>query len=67
MGILDNFRGAQEMMKGMSPDQIKDLLEKAKESKGMMESFIKEEVERMIKERGLVTREEVAKMIADSK
>lgn len=55
------------MLKGMDPSQIKDLLEKAKESKHMMEKYIREEVERMIAERQLVSREEVQKMIDASK
>ncbi len=67
MGILDQLKGAGDMLKGLSPDQIRDLMEKAKESKHMMESMIKEEVEKMIKQRGLVSREEVEKMIAASK
>lgn len=66
MGMFDQLRGAGEMLKGMDPTQIKDLLEKAKESKGMMEQFIKDEVQRMIREEQLVTRAEVATMIAEA-
>jgi ferritin-like protein len=67
MSIFGQLKGAQEMLKGMSPDQIKDLLEKAKESKGMMEDVIREEVEKAIKARNLVSREEVERMIRESK
>lgn len=67
MSIFGQLKGAQEMLKGMSPEQISDLLEKAKESKSLMEDAIKEQVERIIKERQLVSREEVAKMISESK
>lgn len=63
MGILDQLKGAGEMLKGMSPDQIKELMEKAKESQHMMQSYIKEEVERIIKERDLVSRKDVERMI----
>ncbi len=67
MSIFGQLKGAQEMLKGMSPDQIKDLLEKAKESKGMMEEVIREEVEKAIRARNLVSREEVERMIRESK
>ena len=66
MGILDQLKGAGDMLKGMNPDQIKDLLEKAKESKGMMDTFIAEAVEKEIALRGLVSRDEVARMIAEA-
>jgi nitrogen regulatory protein PII-like uncharacterized protein len=67
MSIFGQLKGAQEMLKGMSPDQIRDLLEKAKESKGMMEEVIREEVEKAIRARNLVSREEVERMIRESK
>jgi len=66
MGVFDQLRGAGEMLKGMNPDQIKDLLDKAKESKNMMEQFINDEVQRIIKEKQLVSREEVATMIQEA-
>lgn len=67
MGILNQLKGAGDMLKGMSPEQIKELMEKAKESRNMMEDIIKEEVEKTIRARNLVSREEVEKMIAASK
>lgn len=63
MGILNQLKGAGDMLKGMSPEQIKELMEKAKESRGMMEDLIREEVEKVIRDRNLVTREEVERMI----
>lgn len=63
MGILDQLKGAGDMLKGMSPDQIKELMEKAKESQHMMQSYIRDEVERIIKERDLVSRDEVRRML----
>lgn len=67
MSIFGQLKGAQEMLKGMSPDQIKDLLEKAKEQQGMIEEVIRKEVDKIVKERGLVSREEVERMIRDAK
>jgi BMFP domain-containing protein YqiC len=67
MGILDQLKGAGDMLKGMDPEQIKELLEKAKDSKDMMQTFVREEVEKIIKDMNLVSREEVEKMIAASK
>lgn len=67
MGIFDQLKGAGEMLKGMSPDQIKDLMEKAKESKHMMEQMVRDEVEKIIRERDLISRAEVQRMIQESK
>ena len=67
MGILDQLKGAGDMLKGMDPEQIKELLEKAKDSKDMMQTFVREEVEKIIKDMNLVSRGEVEKMIAASK
>lgn len=67
MGILDQLKGAGDMLKGMDPEQIKELLEKAKDSKDMMQSFVREEVEKVIKDKNLISRDEVEKMIAANK
>lgn len=88
MGIFDQLRAAQDMMKGMSPEEQKALMEQAKEAQKMMKEdpekfkqmqeqakaaekmmkiMIEKEVNLRIKELGLVTREEVRKMIGSSK
>ena len=70
MSILDNLKGlkgAQDMLKGMSPEQVKQLMQQAQESKGMMENLIREEVEKAIREKGLVSRAEVERMIKESR
>ncbi len=67
MSIFGQLKGAGDMLKGMSPEQIRQLMEQAKESKSMMEQVIREEVEKAIREKGLVSREEVERMIAASK
>lgn len=67
MGILNQLKGAGDMLKGMSPEQIRELMEKAKESKAMMEDLIRDEVEKAIREKDLVSREEVERLIAASR
>ncbi len=51
------------MLKGMSPDQISQLMKQAQDSKAMMEDMVRKLVEAEIKRRDLVTREEVQKML----
>ncbi len=67
MGIFDQIKAAQEMMKNMSPDQISALMKQAQESKKMMDETIRRGVEEEIKNRGLVTREEVEQMIRENR
>ena len=57
--MLDQFKMAADMMKGMSPDQIKQLMEQAKNSQKMLEDQIKRVVDEEIKKRDLISREEV--------
>ncbi len=60
------MKAAQEMMKGMSPDQISGLMKQAQDSKTMMEDMVKKLVEEEIKHKNLVSRDEVKRMIEDS-
>ena len=57
--MFDQFKMAADMMKGMSPDQIKQLMEQAKNSQKMLEDQIKRVVDEEIKKRDLISREEV--------
>ena len=65
MGIFDQFKQASEMLKGMSPEQIKDMMAQAKEQKVMMEEVIRKGVEEEIKKRNLISKEEVLKLLKD--
>ncbi len=65
MGIFDQFKAASDMLKGMSPEQIKNLMEQAKEQKTLMEDTIRKSVEEEIKKRGLISRDEVLKILKD--
>lgn len=63
MGILDQFKTASSMLKNMSPDQIQQLMEQAKESQKMLDGQIRKIVDEEIKRRGLVSRDEVEQML----
>ena len=65
MGMFDQFKVASEMMKGMSPEQIKELMDQAKGAKDMMREEIKKGVEEEIKKREFISREEAQKMIRE--
>ncbi|MEK7643001.1 MAG: hypothetical protein AAB372_00930 [Patescibacteria group bacterium] len=67
MGMFDQLRAAQEMMKNMSPEQIQGLMKQAQDSKSMMEDMVKKLVAEEVTKRNLMSRDEVARMIAQSK
>lgn len=51
------------MMKGMSPEQIKQMMEQAKNSQKMIEDQIRKVVDEEIKKRDLISREEARRML----
>lgn len=51
------------MLKKMTPDQIRELMAQTKDSQRLLEEQIKKVVDEEIRRRGLVSREEVEKMI----
>jgi len=61
--MFDNIKAAKEMMKNMSPDQMKDLMGQAQNYKSQMDETIKAAVAEEIKRLDLVSRSEVMKMI----
>ena len=61
--MFDQFKMAADMMKGMSPDQIKQLMEQAKNSQKVLEDQIKRVVDEEIKKRDLMSREEIMKLL----
>lgn len=67
MGMMDQMKMAQQMMKNMSPGEIKEMMEQAKESQKMLNDQITKAVESEIERRGLVDRDEVQRMIDASK
>jgi len=67
MGMMENMKMASDMMKNMSPEQMDQLMKQAKESKTQMDEDIRKIVREEIASMGLVSRDEVEKMIADKK
>ena len=63
MSFMDQFKMASEMMKNMKPEELSKMMEQAKESKKMMEDMVRKVVAEEIKARGLVSKEEVEKMM----
>jgi polyhydroxyalkanoate synthesis regulator phasin len=63
MGIFNQFKEAHEAMKNMSPDEIRQMMDQAKETQKMLDDMIEKKVEAMIKDKDLVSRDEVKKMI----
>ncbi|PIR04630.1 MAG: hypothetical protein COV57_03560 [Candidatus Liptonbacteria bacterium CG11_big_fil_rev_8_21_14_0_20_35_14] len=63
MGIFDQFKMAQNMMKNMSPEEIKQMMEQAKESQKMLDGQIRKIVEEEIKSRNLISKDEVERLI----
>ena len=61
--MFDNLKMARDMMKNMSPEQIKELMESAKGQQKMLEDTVAKIVEQEIKKKELVSREEVEKII----
>jgi polyhydroxyalkanoate synthesis regulator phasin len=63
MGIFNQFKEAHEAMKNMSPDEIRQMMDQAKETQKMLDDMIEKKVEAMIKDKDLVSRDEVKRMI----
>ena len=66
MGMFDQFKIAADMMKGMSPEQIKQLMEQAKNSQQMIDDQIRKVVDEEIKKRDLISRKEALEMLSKS-
>lgn len=63
MGIFDQMKAAQEMMKNMSPDDLRNMMKQAEDSKKMLEEMVKKAVEEEIVERDLISRSEAEKLL----
>lgn len=59
------MKAAQDMMKNMSPEQIQELMAQAKEAQKSMAEQTKQALDAEIQRRGLVSREDVRKMLED--
>jgi sialic acid synthase SpsE len=63
MGIFDQMKAAQEMMKNMSPDDLRNMMKQAEDSKKMLEEMVKKAVEEEIAKRDLISRSEAEKLL----
>jgi polyhydroxyalkanoate synthesis regulator phasin len=63
MGIFNQFKEAQEAMKNMSPDEVQQMMDQAKEAQKQLETMIEKKVEEAIRDKDLVSKEEVRKMV----
>lgn len=65
MGIFDQlgqFKAAQEALKGMSPEQVQQLMSQAGSMQKIMEETVRKAVEEEIKKRNLIDKDEVERM-----
>jgi uncharacterized protein YycO len=53
MSFFDQVKAAQAMMKGKSPDEIKEMIAQAKEAQSAMEDMVRKIVVEELKKRGL--------------
>lgn len=53
MGFFDQVKAAQDMMKGKSPAEIKEMIEQAKQAQAAMEDMVRKIVAEEFKKRGL--------------
>jgi len=63
MGIFNQLKDAREAMKNMSPDEIRQMMGQAKETQKMLDDMIDKKVREIIKEKDLVSRDDVERMI----
>ena len=63
MGIFNQLKSAHEAMKNMNPDEIRQMMEQAKETQKMLDDMIDKKVREIIKEKDLVSRDDVERMI----
>ncbi|PJE75972.1 hypothetical protein COV04_01855 [Candidatus Uhrbacteria bacterium CG10_big_fil_rev_8_21_14_0_10_48_11] len=65
MGLFDQMKMAQDLMKNMDPEELKGLMAKANEAQAAMREQVQALVEEEIAKRGLITRQEVEKMLRE--
>lgn len=62
MGIFDQMKAAQDMMKNMSPDELRNVMKQAEESRKMLQDMVRKTVEEEIQKRDLISREEARRL-----
>ncbi len=67
MGFFDQMKAAQDLMKDMSPDDLRNMMKQAEDSKKMLEDMVKKTVEDEIEKRDLISRSEAEKLIRENR
>ncbi|MFA5954421.1 MAG: hypothetical protein WC817_02720 [Patescibacteria group bacterium] len=65
MGLFDQLKTAQDLMKNMSPEDMKRLMSQANTMKDTLREQVSELVEEEIAKRQLVTRDEVEQLLSE--
>lgn len=65
MGFFDDAKLAADLMKNINPSEMKELMARVKDGQKALEGSVKKIIDEEIKKRGLVSREEVMKIIND--
>lgn len=65
MAFFQQAKAAKDMMRGMNPQQIRDLMKMAKENQGMIEEQIAKAVRKEIHKLELPTRQEFEALKAE--
>ncbi|HQA95772.1 MAG TPA: hypothetical protein PLN18_00160 [Candidatus Colwellbacteria bacterium] len=61
------MKAAQDLMKDMSPDDLRNMMKQAEDSKKMLEDMVKKTVEDEIEKRDLISRSEAEKLIRENR
>lgn len=67
MGMIDQLKGAGDLMKNLSPQQMAELVQQAGNMKTMMEDAVRTVLDEEIKARNLISRDEVVKLLDEKK
>jgi uncharacterized protein YllA (UPF0747 family) len=64
--MFDNLKAAREMMKNMSPGEIKDLMNQAKDQQKSLEDMVRKLVQEEISRQKLISKNEVINLIKEN-
>jgi len=67
MGMIDQLKGAGDLMKNLSPREIAELMKQANDAKKMMEEAVRKVLDEEIRARNLISRDEVVKLLDEKK
>jgi polyhydroxyalkanoate synthesis regulator phasin len=66
MSLFNQMKLAQGMMKNMTPEQVQELMQQAKDSKQDLDGQIRQIVAEEIEKRGLITKAEVEQLMRNN-